>query len=113
MDKCCNAVNLSKPYPITVFDVCKALRLSGVPVHDDPNICNLACTGEELKELLLNCLQWQVVGKYGACVPVQLHKFSLSFSLLLDLWWRGCSPAEAFGFSHRLRRLASVPDTIL
>lgn len=81
-------------YPVDVLDVGKAFGLPSVPVHDDPHICNLACTGEELKELLLSRLQGQVVSKDGSGVAVQLQKLPLPLPLLLHFWRCGLSPAN-------------------
>ena len=45
---------LEKPYPVDILYVGEALGFASIPVHDDAHISNLACTGEELKELLLS-----------------------------------------------------------
>jgi hypothetical protein len=81
-------------HPVGVLNVGEPLGLAGVPVHNNSHIPNLACTGEELKELLLGGLQWQIVCKYSTDVPVQLHELPLPLPLLPHFRWRDRPPVE-------------------
>lgn len=90
-------------HPVSVLDVGEPLGFSGVPVHNDSHVPDLACTGEELKELLLGGLQRQIVCKYSAYVPIQLHEFPLPLPLLPHLRWRHRPPAE-HDLSSKLKR---------